>query len=158
MASTSIGASSVCSSGSCGLCSTGSGKRSATTGGSRDGSIWTSVGEVQSVTHTDPRPTASPHGSETPVLSVASTLPVDGSMRVSSPVVERLQSDPAPNLEATTPRASACPIALPLCTESRMTESGSGRTPARGLCVLPVARSKPAPAAIWLPAGGAGGP
>ena len=120
---------------------TGSGKRLATTGGSSAGSICTSVGEVQSVTHTKPSPTASPQGTETPVLRVASTFPVDGSIRVSSPVVERLQSEPAPNLEATTPRASAWPIALPLRAESKTTESGWGRRPACGLCVPPAATS-----------------
>ena len=112
----------------------GSKNRSATTGG-RDGSIRTSVGEVQSVTQTEPSPTASPQGTAMLVLRVASTVPLAGSMCVSSPVVERLQSAPAPKLEATTPRASACPIGLPLrrrqARPSRLRERPRASSPCR---------------------------
>ena len=119
--------------------------RSATT--FEAGSIRTSVGEQQSVTQTEPSPTARPAGCVMPVSIVATTSPAAGSTCVTSPSNATLQRPPSPKRLSTAARTGAWPNTFPLPAATSVSESGCATAWACELCVPPVVSRTPAAAA-----------
>jgi hypothetical protein len=78
---------------------------------------------VQSVTQTEPAPTARPQGKGT-AFTAASTAPVDGSILLRIPRKETFQSAAAPKRESSGAWTSARASSFPLRAETSATESG----------------------------------